>query len=125
MFTGPHIVTDDLVVCLDAANTKSHPGSGTTWYDLSGRNNDATMYNGPVLSEGALVLDGTGDYIVAPSCNTLGGLANQAFELWVKTPGLGSGQSIGGLICPDYGQISYIDPYGNIVYYAYLSLIHI
>jgi hypothetical protein len=33
---GPRIVTDGLVCCLDAANRKSYPGSGTTWYDLSG-----------------------------------------------------------------------------------------
>ena len=33
---SPKIVTDGLVLCLDAANTKSYPGSGTTWFDLSG-----------------------------------------------------------------------------------------
>jgi hypothetical protein len=33
---NPKIVTDGLVLCLDAANPKSYPGSGTTWTDLSG-----------------------------------------------------------------------------------------
>ena len=33
---NPRIVTDGLVLALDAANPKSYPGSGTTWYDLSG-----------------------------------------------------------------------------------------
>ena len=33
---NPRIVTDGLVLALDAENTKSYPGSGTTWYDLSG-----------------------------------------------------------------------------------------
>lgn len=33
---GPKITKDGLVLCLDAANTKSYPGSGNTWYDLSG-----------------------------------------------------------------------------------------
>ena len=33
---SPSIVTDGLVLCLDAANPKSYPGSGTTWTDLSG-----------------------------------------------------------------------------------------
>jgi hypothetical protein len=32
---NPKIVTDGLVLCLDAANPKSYPGSGTTWFDLS------------------------------------------------------------------------------------------
>ena len=33
---SPKIVTDGLVLALDAGNTKSYPGSGTTWTDLSG-----------------------------------------------------------------------------------------
>jgi hypothetical protein len=40
---NPRIVTDGLVLCLDAANPKSYPGSGTTWYDLSGNSNDADI----------------------------------------------------------------------------------
>ena len=40
--TGPKIVTDGLVLCLDAADRNSYPLSGNTWYDLSGRNNHAT-----------------------------------------------------------------------------------
>jgi hypothetical protein len=43
---SPSIVTSGLVLCLDAANTKSYPGSGTTWTDLSGRGNtDVTLSN--------------------------------------------------------------------------------
>ena len=38
---GPNIVEDDLVLCLDAANTKSYSGIGTTWYDISGNGNHA------------------------------------------------------------------------------------
>jgi hypothetical protein len=33
---GPRIVRSGLVLCLDAADTKSYSGSGTTWFDLSG-----------------------------------------------------------------------------------------
>ena len=40
---GPTIVTDGLVLCLDAANSQSYPGSGTTWTDLSGNSNDANV----------------------------------------------------------------------------------
>jgi hypothetical protein len=35
---GPRIVTDGLVLHLDAGNTKSYPGTGTIWNDLSGNN---------------------------------------------------------------------------------------
>jgi len=39
---GPSIVTDGLILALDAANHKSYPGSGTIWYDLSGNGYNAT-----------------------------------------------------------------------------------
>ena len=34
MYVGPDIVTDGLILSLDAASTRSYPGTGTTWYDL-------------------------------------------------------------------------------------------
>jgi len=53
---GPNIVTDGLVLYLDAANPKSYPGTGNTWYDISGFNNHGTMNNfigsGPDISSG-------------------------------------------------------------------------
>ena len=36
-YYNPRIVTDGLVLALDAGNAKSYPGSGTTWTDLSGK----------------------------------------------------------------------------------------
>ena len=36
---NPRAVTDGLVLALDAGNTKSYPGSGSTWSDLIGSNN--------------------------------------------------------------------------------------
>jgi hypothetical protein len=62
---GPNIVTNGLVLALDAANTKSYPGSGTTWRDLS-RNNNGTLVNGPTFNSadgGSIVFDGTNDYV--------------------------------------------------------------
>ena len=49
---GPSIVTDGLVLALDAANHKSYPGSGTTWYDLSGNGNNGTLNCGPSFDFG-------------------------------------------------------------------------
>lgn len=57
---------------LDAGNTKSYPGSGTTWYDLSGKNNHGTMINGLTYSSeknGAMLFDGNDDRV---DINTLG-----------------------------------------------------
>ena len=39
----PPIVTNGLVIYLDAGSSQSYPGSGTTWQDLSGNNYSASM----------------------------------------------------------------------------------
>jgi hypothetical protein len=65
---SPRIVTDNLVLGLDAANTKSYGGSGTTWSDLSGKGNNGTV-TGSLHSQGPfpggsgyVTFDGTDDY---------------------------------------------------------------
>lgn len=63
MIYGPNIITDGLVLYLDAANTKSYPGSGTTWFDISGNNNHFTLYNGVSFSNNIMIFDGVNDYI--------------------------------------------------------------
>ena len=64
---SPKIVTNGLVLALDAANNKSYPRSGTTWTDLSGNNNTGTLTNGPTFSNangGSIVFDGVDDYVI-------------------------------------------------------------
>ena len=94
MSTGynPSIVTDSLIFCLDAANTKSYPGSGTTWIDLSGEGTDGTLVNGPTFSSddgGSIVFDGTNDYIGNLGTATDLGIddisSSFSFLVWFKT----------------------------------------
>jgi hypothetical protein len=60
--TGPKIVTDGLVLCLDAADRNSYPGSGSTWYDLSGNGNNGQTSG--VTHQGSYFnFDGTNDTI--------------------------------------------------------------
>lgn len=47
---NPKIVTSGLVLCLDAANPKSYPGSGTTWTDLSIFQHQVSLVNSPSFS---------------------------------------------------------------------------
>jgi hypothetical protein len=89
--------------------------------DLSGRGYSINLTDISFDSNLQIYFDGTNDVIYIPSVNTLGGMANHTWEMMVKSPGLGSGKTIGGLLCPDYGMISYIDGSGNIVYYLYNS----
>jgi len=65
IFSSSGIVLSGLILYLDAGNTASYPGSGTTWTDLSG-NNNGTLTNGPTYSSsygGGLVFDGVNDYV--------------------------------------------------------------
>jgi len=62
---NPQIVTDGLVLCLDAANIKSYPGSGASWFDISGNGHVMTLTNGPTFSTvngGVLQFNGTNQY---------------------------------------------------------------
>jgi hypothetical protein len=79
------IVTDGLVLALDAANPKSYPGSGTTWTDLSGKGNNGTLvngvgYNGSNL--GSLSFDGVDDRVEIPNSSQLQ-VNNFTLEAWV------------------------------------------
>jgi hypothetical protein len=63
---SPRIVTDGLVLCLDAANKRSYPGAGTTWTDLSKQGNNGTLTNGPTFDSangGSILFDGSNDYV--------------------------------------------------------------
>jgi hypothetical protein len=81
------IVTDGLVLNLDAGFTTSYPRSGTTWYDVGGTNN-GTLTNGPTFSGDSIVFDGVDDIV---KTNYFGGSdENYTWDVWVKTTPSGS-----------------------------------
>lgn len=68
------VITDGLVLYLDAANYKSYPGSGTAWSDLTINNNSGSLTNGPTFNSGnggSIVFDGVDDYILGQSSSNL------------------------------------------------------
>ena len=84
---SPGIVTDGLVLWLDASNKPSYPGSGTTWTDLSGNNNNGTLTNGPTYSSsngGSIFFDGWNDYVNFPY-TLLSGTGNFTVSIWLKS----------------------------------------
>ena len=87
-FNGPKIVSDGLVLCLDAGNTKSYIGSGTAWNDISGNNNTGTLTNGPTYTSsfgGSIVFDGTNDKITTSANFTFGSTTQKSYNIWFKT----------------------------------------
>jgi hypothetical protein len=78
------VVTNGLVLNLDAGFTPSYPTTGTTWYDLSPSGITGTLINGPTFSssnDGSILFDGVDDYV---SCGNLSTLNNMTIQMVVR-----------------------------------------
>jgi hypothetical protein len=85
---GPRIVTDGLVLYLDAANNKSYPGSGTSCKDLSGNGYTGTLNLGVSFStdnRGEFIFDGTDDYISVLSMYNFATTNQLTVIVWAKS----------------------------------------
>ena len=81
------IVTSGLTLHLDAGNSASYPGTGTTWTDLSGQGNDGTLVNGVGYSSndgGYLTFDGSNDY-VSTNYSAITGQNARTVSVWYKS----------------------------------------
>jgi hypothetical protein len=79
------IVSDNLVLHLDASKSASYPGSGTTWTDLSGSGNHATLYGATYNSGagGCIKFDGVDDYADLITNASLKPTQSLTLEAWV------------------------------------------
>ena len=94
------IVSSGLILHLDAGNVASYPGSGTTWTDLSGNGNHGTLQNGVAFTSsnnGALVFDGTNDYVSTPIDADLQAMPSTTWSGWIKATGVLGWQVIFGM----------------------------
>jgi hypothetical protein len=85
-YRGPNIVTNGLVLALDAGNIKSYQSGSTTWYDKSGNGFNGTLTNGPTFnsgSGGSIVFDGVDDNITLP-INASFNTPSITFEVWAN-----------------------------------------
>ncbi len=84
--SGPDIIEDGLVLCLDAASKRSYPGTGTTWTDTVG-GNDASMTNMDASNfspehGGILNFDGSDDYLTTTSSVGITGSSDRSLCVW-------------------------------------------
>jgi len=118
---GGNIVTDGLILCLDAANSKSIVSGSTTWNDLSRGGNNGALTNGPTFSSangGSIVFDGTNNYVTCGNASSLQSTIGSV-SAWVKTTTPGNNyrsiiakQNSWGLFIKDSILITY--DWGNI-----------
>ena len=83
---GVNIVTNGLVLYLDASNTKSYVSGSTIWNDVSRSGNNGTLVNGPTFNSGnggSIVFDGSNDYVKPPN-STILQLTNFTLSSWVR-----------------------------------------
>ena len=95
------IVTNGLVLCLDAGNPRSYPGSGTLWNDVSGNGNNGTLNNSPTYTSGVngyFTFDAVNDYVDSGKTATQLGVydADYTFDAWVYPTDLTSDRTMFG-----------------------------
>lgn len=86
IYTRPNIVTNGLVMYLDAGNYRSYTSGSANWFDLTGNQNSGSLANNPVYSTdggGSLVFNGSNNYVsksnwINPVTNIL------TIECWAK-----------------------------------------
>ena len=90
-YRGPNIVTDGLVLALDAASERSYPGTGTTWTDLTGNQNNASLTNVVWSSDynGIMQFEDTADH-ASLSTGFGTGTTNVTWSFWIKITSWGN-----------------------------------
>lgn len=123
---SPRIVTSGLVLCLDSANIKSYPGSGTTWSDLSGNGNNGTLTNGPIFvssNSGSIQFDGIDDLTnIAGSSSADFGPSTSEFtiDIWYKS-NVSSSRGIASALYDRYRYYVYHEYNNNTSYMNYVK----
>ena len=108
---SPKVVTDGLMLYLDAANKRSYPGTGATWSDLAGTNNGTLNNmedNFDPAGKGSLTFDGTDEYVELGTSITRY-FVDITISLWVY-PLISSGTQ--------YLASKYTYPNGWFIYYS-------
>ena len=80
------------IMYLDASNTTSYPGTGTTWYDLTSNGNNGTISNATWDSLGYFQFNGSSSYI--STSLTWPGSTTLSFSCWAKITTMGVNQMI-------------------------------
>lgn len=79
---SPKIATGGLIGCWDARSVRSYPGSGTTWFDLSGNNNHGSMSSVSYSSDGSMDYSASTNAIVTVPAVGLRPTSGITMEAW-------------------------------------------
>ena len=85
-YGAPPIVTNGLVLALDAGNTKSYVSGSTIWNNLANSLLSSSLVNGPTFNSqngGSIVFDGVNDYGIINSVN-LSNTDKITVDIWLR-----------------------------------------
>lgn len=108
---SPKIVTDGLVLYLDAANPYSYVSGSTAWNDLSRTQTSGSLVNEPTYNSGnggSIVFDGVDDYYITTNSTALDCVDGVSAFVWIKSPS----SYISKEILMKYNLINPVIPYG-------------
>jgi len=81
----PDIIRDNLVVHLDAGEPSSYIGAGSAWNDISGNENNFSLFNNPSFENGSIQFNGSSQYAKTISLLDLSSSAAVTVEVLAKT----------------------------------------
>ena len=94
------VISDGMVLRLDAANSKSYIGTGTTWNDVNSASFPFTLTNGPVFNtNGFFDFDGANDYAVIANTAALKPTVAITLEQWLNADDWNAGTSSSNYKC--------------------------
>jgi hypothetical protein len=87
------IPQQNLILHLDAGNINSYPGTGTSWYEISGSGSTATLTNSPTFTPtngGGFIFNGSTTYALVPTASRFDlGTGSATIIGWFKTTSSG------------------------------------
>ena len=103
---GPNIIREDLLLAFDAANSKSYPGTGTTWTGLG--SSVTAALTGASFDTDSISFNGTSDYAYLTGTVNLG--TEFSIMSWIKPSDLYGNKNlnlikIGKMITPSENEI--------------------
>lgn len=97
IINNPIVSYDGLIMCLDAGNKASYPGFGSTWSSLLGSYSGTFVNDATYVTDngGALLFDGTDDFIELNSNNIISGTNPFSIDCWYTLSSGNFGQLLG------------------------------
>jgi hypothetical protein len=117
---SPKVVTDGLVLYLDAANPNSYVSGSTTWNDISRGGNSGTLINGPTFNfenGGSIVFDGVDDYVNCVNVLNFERTDKFTFSFWIYVSSLSAFRPLISKMDSTFkGYFMGLEPNGSIVF---------